>query len=320
MPKFLSKLLKTAIPLGIGLFFIYYSYANTTADQRILIWKYIRQANLNFVGLSVLFGVLSHLSRAYRWGFLLRPLGYKPSFVNMVLTVLITYVSNLGIPRSGEVLRSTALRAYEKIPFEKSFGTVVMERLVDLLLLLICVGIGFLLEREMVLSFFEGTADNSNKIWVVGVLILLGLLFFYWTRQTRHPWGQKIRNFSQGLLSGITSIRNMPNAVWFWIHTIFIWAMYLLMFWVIQFALPGAASLSLSALFPAFIAGGLAMSATNGGIGLYPIAVAAVLSHYGLPYELALAYGWIMWTAQTVMVVFFGGISFFLLPVVNRNK
>lgn len=320
MPKFLSKLLKTAIPLGIGLFFIYYSYANTTSEQRTLIWKYIRQADLYFVGLSVLFGILSHLSRAYRWGFLLEPLGYRPRFLNLVLTVLITYVSNLGIPRSGEVLRSTALRAYEKIPFEKSFGTVVMERLVDLLLLLICIGVGVLLERDMVLSFFEGTANNNSKIWFTAMLLSFGVLFFYWARQTQHPLGQKIRNFSQGLLSGITSIRNMPNAVWFWIHTFFIWAMYLLMFWVIQFALPGAAYLNLSALFPAFIAGGLAMSATNGGVGLYPIAVAAVLSHYGLPYELALAYGWIMWTAQTAMVVFFGGISFFLLPVVNRNK
>ena len=104
------------------------------------------------------FGIMSHLSRAYRWGFLLQPLGYRPRFINLVLTVLITYVSNLGIPRSGEVLRSTALRAYEKIPFEKSFGTVVMERLVDLILLLICVGIGFLLERDMVRSLF-----NSDK-------------------------------------------------------------------------------------------------------------------------------------------------------------
>lgn len=320
MPKLLPKLLKTVIPLGIGLFFVYYSYANTTTDQRADIWKYISQADLYFVGLSVFFGVLSHLSRAYRWGFLLKPLGYQPRFINLVLTVLITYVSNLGIPRSGEVLRSTALRAYEKIPFEKSFGTVVMERLVDLLLLLICIGIGFMLEREMVLSFFEGNNNNDSKIWSTIVLMVSGLLFVYWARQTQHPWGQKIRKFTQGLVSGLTSIRNMPNALWFWIHTFFIWTMYLLMFWVIQFALPGANSLDLSALFPAFIAGGLAMSATNGGIGLYPIAVAAVLSYYGLPYELALAYGWVMWTAQTLMVVFFGGISFFLLPVVNRNK
>ena len=319
MPRFLSQLLKTVIPLGIGVFFIYYSYSSTTEDQRNLIWKYIRQADLYFVVLSVFFGVLSHLSRAYRWGFLLHPLVYRPRFINMVLTVLITYVSNLGIPRSGEVLRATALRAYEKIPFEKSFGTVVMERLVDLLLLLICVGIGFILEYEMVRSFFEGN-NNGHTMWVVAGMLIFGFLFLKWSRRTQHPWGAKIRSFSQGLLSGLTSIRNMPNTGWFWVHTLFIWTMYLMMFWVIQFALPGANTLNLKALFPAFIAGGLAMSATNGGIGLYPIAVAAVLSYYGMPYELALAYGWVMWTAQTLMVVFFGGISFFLLPIVNRNK
>jgi uncharacterized protein (TIRG00374 family) len=281
---------------------------------------YIRQADLYFVGLSMFFGIMSHLSRAYRWGFLLQPLGYRPRFLNLVLTVLITYVSNLGIPRSGEVLRSTALRAYEKIPFEKSFGTVVMERLVDLILLLICVGIGFLLERDMVRSLFNSDANTGNKGLGVLIFLFIGLVFLYWTKHTKHPWGKKIQNFINGLISGITSIRNMPNAIWFWVHTFFIWAMYVLMFWVIKFSLPGADVLNLAAIFPAFIAGGLAMSATNGGIGLYPIAVAAVLSHYGLGYELALAYGWVMWTAQTLMVVFFGGLSFFILPIVNRNK
>ena len=281
---------------------------------------YIRQADLYFVGLSMFFGIMSHLSRAYRWGFLLQPLGYRPRFINLVLTVLITYVSNLGIPRSGEVLRSTALRAYEKIPFEKSFGTVVMERLVDLILLLICVGIGFLLERDMVRSLFNSDANTGNKGLGVLIFLFIGLVFLYWTKHTKHPWGKKIQHFINGLISGITSIRNMPNAIWFWVHTFFIWAMYVLMFWVIKFSLPGADVLNLAAIFPAFIAGGLAMSATNGGIGLYPIAVAAVLSHYGLGYELALAYGWVMWTAQTLMVVFFGGLSFFILPIVNRNK
>jgi hypothetical protein len=95
--------------------------------------------------------------------------------------------------------------------------------------------------------------------------------------------------------------------------------MYLMMFWVVTFALPETSGLSLSAIIPAFIAGGFAMSATNGGIGLYPLAVAAVLQAFDIPYTQALAFGWVMWTGQTLMVVVFGSLSFLLLPIFSKK-
>ena len=136
----------------------------------------------------------------------------------------------------------------------------------------------------------------------------------------RFPYLARIKDFFLNIIKGIISIRSIPNAVAFWTHTIFIWLMYILMFWVIQFSLPEAALISPQVALTGFVAGGISIVVTNGGIGLYPIAVAAVLSHYGMPYEMALAYGWIAWSTKTLMILLFGGLSFALLPVFNRKK
>ena len=133
--KQLKSYIKVLIPLGIGFFFIYLTINLTTPEDRKIIFSYIKNADFRFITLSVLFGVLSHLSRAYRWKFMLSPMGYKPRFINSVLAVLIAYVANLGIPRSGEILRATTFSSYEKIPFEKCFGTIIAERLIDLIIL-----------------------------------------------------------------------------------------------------------------------------------------------------------------------------------------
>ena len=122
----------------------------TTTEDRKLIFDYVKNADLRFIMLSVLFGILSHLSRAYRWKFMLAPLGYKPRFVNTILAVLIAYIANLGIPRSGEILRATTLSSYEKIPFEKSFGTIIAERLVDLIFLLSFIFLALILQYDLI--------------------------------------------------------------------------------------------------------------------------------------------------------------------------
>ena len=121
----------------------------TTTEDRKLIFDYVKNADLRFIILSVLFGILSHLSRAYRWKFMLAPLGYKPRFVNTILAVLIAYIANRGIPRSGEILRATTLSSYEKIPFEKSFGTIIAERLVDLIFLLSFIFLALILQYDL---------------------------------------------------------------------------------------------------------------------------------------------------------------------------
>lgn len=310
-----------AVPLAIGLFFIYLSYINTTEEDRQRIVIYIQSADLRFLLLSVLFAILSHLSRAYRWLFMLKPLGYKPHFYNSVLAVLIAYLANLGVPRSGEVLRATTLTSYENIPFEKGFGTIITERLIDLLMLAVCIAIALGLQFDIIYAFLSQKEFNL-------VLLISGLgiaiIFILWLRhllKTNHsPLIQKIKKVLNGLVEGILSVKKMPNKGIFIAHTFFIWLMYLAMFYVVKWCLPETASLTLAALMPAFVVGGLTISATNGGIGIYPYAVGMILAGYNISTDVGLAFGWIMWTAQTAMILFFGGLSFFLLPLFNRKK
>lgn len=319
--KKIKSLFKIVIPLGIGLFFIYLTFTATSTEERELIFNNIQKADLRFVLLSVLFGILSHLSRAYRWKFLLAPIGYTPRFINSVLAVLIAYISNLGIPRSGEILRATTLSTYEKIPFEKAFGTIVAERLIDLLLLLGFVLASLILQFDLIWGMLSEKKISPLQILISITLILVGyFLFKKILKQSKNPWVQKIKSFISGLTEGILSIKKMPKKGAFIAHTLFIWAMYLAMFYVVKWTVPETASLGLSAIVPAFVIGGLTISATNGGIGIYPFSVALVLAAFNVSNESGLAFGWIMWSSQTLMIILFGGLSFFVLPLVNRRQ
>lgn len=319
--KKIKSLLKVILPLAVGFFFVYLSYNSTSEEDRILIYSYIQKADLRFVILSVFFGILSHLSRAYRWKYLLSPLGYQPRFINSVLAVLIAYIANLGIPRSGEILRATTLSSYEKIPFEKTFGTIVAERLVDLLILMGFVLTALVLQFDIIWSILSEKKISTAQIVIGLAFVIIGYIILKKLfTLSQNPLIIRIKNFFWGLAEGIMSLKNMPNKGRFIGHTLFIWLMYLAMFYVVKWTVPETASLGMNAILPAFVVGGLAISATNGGIGIYPFSVALVLAAFKISNESGLAFGWIMWTSQTLMIIVFGSLSFFVLPLVNRQQ
>lgn len=321
MTNSLKKSLKTILPIALGVFLVWYSYNSTTPENRKEILFYIREANLFWVSLSILLGILGHVSRAIRWNYLLEPLGYKPRLVNNILIILTSYFANLGIPRTGEVLRATALSTYEKVPFEKGFGTIVTERVIDVIMLLLVVFITFLLQTEVILDILLKRGFDINGILVlaaVGIVALL--LFFFGIKKSKRTFALKIKGFVKGLLDGVFSIFKMKQKWLFLFHTFFIWACYIGMLWVIKFTVPETLDLTLSQLLVAFVAGAFAMATTNGGIGLYPIAVRSALTIFGISAVSGDAFGWIIWIAQTLMIVVFGAISFLLLPLLNRNK
>lgn len=319
--KQLKSLIKVIIPLGIGVFFIHLMLRATSLDDRRLIFDYIKNADLRFIMLSVLFGILSHVSRAYRWKFMLAPMGYKPRFVNTILAVLIAYIANLGIPRSGEILRATTLSSYEKIPFEKSFGTIIAERLVDLIFLLSFIFLALILQYDLIWQVLREKQISLSSIIAAAVITMITFICLKFLFKKNHSMPiNRIKTFLKGLSEGILSFKSMTNKGAFVLHTIFIWIMYVAMFYVIKWTVPEMENLGLSALLPAFVIGGLTISATNGGIGIYPFSVALMLSAFGISNESGLAFGWIVWTSQTLMIIVFGSLSFFVLPLVNRKK
>jgi uncharacterized protein (TIRG00374 family) len=317
----LKKILKIAIPILIGAGLVFYSFSSTSPEDRGKIFESIQNANLVWVFLSIFIGILSHISRAIRWNYLLAPLGHKPKLINNVLIILISYFANTLVLRSGEFLRATALNTYENVPFEKGFGTIVTERIIDVIMLLLVIAAALLFQTDVILGILQ-----ENGIGLVGSLLLLlvGVIGLYIAirliKKSTSKFAIKVKTFLNGLLDGVLSIFKMKNKGAFIFHTFFIWACYISMFWVIKFTVPETTNLPLGAFLVAFVAGAFAMAATNGGLGLFPIVVTAALSVYGVSKTSGDAYGWIMWTAQTLMVVVFGTISFIVLPLLNRNR
>jgi uncharacterized protein (TIRG00374 family) len=307
--------LKKIIPLLFGLFLVYYSFKNTSLENRLDILSSIFKAEYKFVLLSIFFGVLSHLSRAFRWKYLLKPLGYKINGLNSVMSVFSCFLSNLGMPRSGEVLRASIIHYYEKIPFEKSFGTIVTERIIDVIILSIYIFIGITISSKLEIPEFS---ININFLFFLLIFILIS--FFFFKSISKKGMFNKIYVFVDGLKKGVFSVSKIENKSLFFTHTVFIWGSYFFMFYIVKFSMPETYSLGIEPIFIAFVAGAIAMSLTNGGIGSYPLAIAAVLNQYEISYEVSLAFGWIVWTSQTLMIVVLGSLSFIFLPILNKNS
>ena len=312
----IKKILKIIIPLILGGFLVWYSLTIVSPSELI---QYFKDANYWWIALGLVFGILSHLSRAYRWKFLLEPLGYKPKFLNSTLAVLVAYLMNIFLPRAGEVTRAAVMSNYEKIPFEKGFGTIVAERIADLIMMLIIISITLLIQFDFIWELL--TKDFNPVKSIVSLLLSVGFFvgLFLYIKKGKSKFALKIKKFFLGLKDGVLSIFNMKNKWAFIFHTVFIWGMYVAMFWATIPAVNGL-EVPVGGVLISFIAGGLSIAATNGGVGLYPVAVASALALFGVDKITGNAFGWIMWTAQTAMIIVFGGLAFLLLPVVNKNK
>ncbi len=305
----------------LGVFLIYYSLKTATPQERQELLDHIVTADPKWLILSVIFGILAHLSRAYRWKFMLQPMGYKPKFINSFMAVMVGYLANFGVPRSGELLRAATLSTYEKVPFEKAFGSIISERIADFIVLLCIITIALIFQAEHLLEYFQ--IYNINPLFTTTALLLVmvvGILILKWIKKSKLPVFLKIKGFVKGLLEGMQSILQMKQKWAFIFHTIFIWVMYLLMFYVIVFTIPETTTLNFGAVMAAFVIGSLAISATNGGIGVYPVAIGAILVLFDISKQSGEAFGWLTWGAQTVVVLVFGTLSFIFLPVFNRQK
>lgn len=300
--------------VGIGL--VWYSLWDIDTDEFI---DYFVSANYSWIALGLLFGILSHLSRAYRWKFMLEPLGFQPKLANSVMAVLVAYLVNLTIPRAGEASRAAVMTNYEGIPFHKGFGTIVAERVADLVMLLVIIVITLFVQFDFIWELVTKNFDPL-KIGILLLGLIVGVVFFIlFIKKSTKGIGLKIKVFVNGLVEGVMTIFKMKKKWPFIFHTVFIWLMYVLMFWATIPAINGL-TVPFGGVLVGFIAGGFSIAATNGGIGLYPVAVTGAFLLFGIPKELGTEFGWVMWTAQTAMIIIFGGLSFLFLPLYNKGK
>jgi len=310
--------LKIFLPISIGLFCIYYSFK----DINFLDFKEL------FIGLDyiwILFGLvlgaLSHISRSYRWKFLVDPLGYKLGIKNSILSVFAAYLINYTIPRAGDVARASIISNYEKIPFEKLIGTIIAERIVDMICISVLILISLLYEferiSEKIITLLSSVNFDNFLIFLITIFLIIFLAFIILKKFKFH---KKFSNFLTGLKSGLTVIMRMEQKFAFIAHSIFIWLMYVFMFYVTSFAFSDLHGTNFFHLLISFTLAALSIMFSNGGIGIYPLAVEESLYWYGIEAVNGLAFGWVMWLSQTIMVIIFGGLSLFILPFINTSN
>ena len=316
----LKSTLKISLSLSLAGLLVWYSLSKTSISQLL---EYFKNADYFWVGLGVFFGLLSHLSRAYRWRFQLEPMGYNIKLGNSIMAVFVTYIINYTIPRAGEVARASVLTNYEGVPFEKSFGTIVSERLADLLVMLLIISVALFLQFDVIsIQFLEKIKElqiSTSQILLLALISSVAIVFL--TRTIKSGTSKiaiKIRSVFSGLIEGITSILKMKKKWAFIFHTLFIWGMYVLMFYVTSFSLEETSQLSFSAILIGFIFASFSIAVTNGGIGSYPEAIVIAFTLFNFQEDPSRAFGWIMWTSQTLMVIILGGFSLFFLPIYNK--
>lgn len=312
MKNTILKILKIVIPLGIGIYLTWYFWSGLSQKDKDDTVMAFYEADYFWVLLSLIAAFLSHLSRAYRWLFQLEPLGYKVNLWNAYHAVMSGYVINYTVPRSGEFARAGLLGSAEKVPFEKGFATIVVERVIDVIMLGLIVFVTGILQQDAD-KFNEitdtKTGSSSVIIYVIiGGLICMGLGFLAMRLNS------KFRNFVVtkllGFWEGLKVIWTMKKKWAYIAHTLFIWSCYVGMIWISAQAFEETKNLEVGAIFGAFVVGAAAIALLPGGIGAYPTWVNAVLVLYGVHFP---AYGIFVWVTQTGLIVVLGLISLFLI-------
>ncbi|MEZ4938806.1 MAG: lysylphosphatidylglycerol synthase transmembrane domain-containing protein [Crocinitomicaceae bacterium] len=339
MKKALIAILKIVVPLGVGVYLIWYYYNQMSQEDRDTTIYAIKNADYLWLILSMLIGFVSHMSRAYRWKYTLEPMGYKPKFWHMYHGVMIGYIVNLTIPRSGEASRAGFLYNSDGIPFTKSFGTIIAERAVDLIALgiitLITIGMQYSKVDEMqaLISGFgkdnaqEGSESGLGTYILIAlcVMALVGIILIIVNKKIR----SKIFELISGVMEGVKSIFKSKNPGGFLLHTLIIWVCYLAMFVIAFKALPSTSDMPIGGSLAAFIAGTLGLLFIPGGIGAYPALVGIITTFYLFPehfadgetgpHPQAYAIGWLIWLAQTALIVGLGIISLLLGSMIKKK-
>lgn len=332
MKRILSVILQYVIFLGLGIFLIWWSMRSLSEEDIDRLSETLRGARYLLVIPALTMLLLSHYSRALRWRILMEPLGIFPRKANTFFAVMLGYFFNLLVPRLGEVMKCTTLARYEKAPVNKVIGTMVAERAIDFLCLVAVIIITIVWQADLAGPFImeelrkvmDAKGGNLQWSYVIGFLALLValVLFFRWLfrRYASHGVIGRIRNLFSGIWQGLTSIRFVKRKAAFLAHTLFIWTMYLMSIRLGFLAMDEVAHLGMKPSMTILSTGSLAMILTQGGIGAYQLAVQKSLDIYGIGAVEGLAFGWLLWAVQTMLVLVSGILVLLLLPLYNRKK
>jgi glycosyltransferase 2 family protein len=327
----LKQILQYGLSLAAGLFLLWLFFRKEDLGA---IWLSIKSADYSWVLLTYVLTVMAHYTRAYRWNLLLRQTGYSVSTREAFLALLAGYGANLVLPRAGEIVRCTVLKTRQKVSFDTSLGTVVAERLFDMICLIFLLTVTIFWQYDILFGFTQkilaGFISEKNSVQQI-LFVLAGfgtlsvLLFFFirqkikrYLEQSQHPAVTKIRNFIKGLKVGFLSILQLPNKTAFLMSTVVIWLCYFFMAYFIFFSLPATSSLTMGAGLAVLVMGAFGIAApVQGGIGAYHWIVSQTLLLYGIGETAGKTYATLAHASQMAFTIVFSLISFAIILLIK---
>ncbi len=325
--KILKQILKVIVFLGISALLFWLVYRGQDVEHI----KNVLQNDVNYwwIWLSLVLGLISHISRTFRWMMLIEPLGKRPGFINSFLAVLVGYLMNLAIPRMGEISRCGVLARYEQISFTKLVGTVVTERISDVIMMLLLTAFVAFAQFRQMLTFLKNNPEIKESIVnfslspiaiIILTLVIVFSLIFYKRIMNLKPM-HKVKNTLKSFGEGVKTIKNMKNKWLFLFHTILIWFLYFMMIYVVFFAFDFTSHLSMMAGLTVFVMGAYGMVApVQGGIGAWHFMVIQGLIVYGISKNDGLIFAFLAHSSMNAMIIVVGLMSVMALPFLNRKK
>lgn len=314
MKSFLKIVIQTALPFVLGLGILWWMYRGT--DWSDFFACVAHDMKWGWMLLSLAFGILPQMARAWRWKMALDPLGEKPRRSTCEDAVFLSYAASLVVPRVGEVTRCGTLKKFDGVSFTKSLGTVVTERLVDSALMLLFTGLAFLAQLPMFLSFLHKTGTNLGDIlhrftgtgYLVTFICLVAVLLTAAVLMRRYALFRKGKDMLREVFEGVLSLRHVGNLPLYLFYSVLIWVGYFLHFYIAFFCFDFTAQLSLGAAFLIFCVGTFAVLVpTPNGAGPWHFAVKTMLVLYGVAEPQAILFALVVHTIQTALVVALGG-------------
>jgi len=333
MSKTAKGVLQFIVLLCIGVLLIWLSFRQVAPEKDNIIAAF-RGADYSWIGVSMLIALMSHFLRAYRWNYLLNPLGHKVNVVNAVCHVIVGYFANYGIPRMGEVTRCSLAAKYDKVPFEIGFGTVITERIIDFLIFFVIFFFTLFVQfnelsglgNDLIFSPLSSKMSGMDKQPVkLGILIAGFVALFVFLLMFRRKLAGKLKgrfgSILKGMAEGIGSVRKMEKPFSFIALSLLIWASYFYSLYACFFALPSTSHLGQAECLVLLLFGTFGVILSPGGLGAYPAIVGGILLYtYNIDKVGSFALPWLSWTSQFILVTVLGILCLIALPIINRRR
>ena len=324
------ELAKYLIFLAFGLFLFWWLYRGHNLAE---IETSLKEFNYNWIALYLFIALLSHVLRAMRWRMLLQSIAFKPGLLNTVFSILIMYLANFAVPRIGEIVRCGVIRKYEGIPVSEQLGTVVVERLIDLLLLSLLLVVVFIFQGDVLGSLFntggssslEAVTDilNNGMLYIVlAIVLLLSVILFLLHRKKKGVFLKgRLITLWQKFIVGIGAIRKLKNPAGFYLLSVLIYFGYFLMTFVVFKAYEPTENLNMLVGLSVFVMGSVGMVVpVQGGIGTYHYFVIQTLLLYGIDEPGSQVFALVIHGSMTLFMILSGLVALLLLPIVNRRN